>query len=151
MSSGIKTTLSAGLAQSFSERLYQGTRRGLAAAGIRLKDEIIHRVPVNTGRLRKSIRLHLNNTDAIVLTDVAYAPHLEYGTSAHSSPIGSADFIESIKDWGKKKGLTDEHIQATIWAIRKHGTKPKPFFRPAFEATKQELIAILRREAIGWR
>ena len=53
----------------------------LEEAGALVAGEAKTRTPVNTGRLRNSIEYRVTEDDAIIGTNVEYAPYVEYGTS----------------------------------------------------------------------
>lgn len=91
-----------------------------------------------------------------------YGPYVEYGTRPHWTPIKPIyDWLyRKRKDLGikitskKKTTLKDGNTYnvsllsvaiAIIKNIKKHGTKAKPFLRPAFYLVKSQLNEILKK------
>ena len=63
--------------------------RALLASALRIETEAKQRCPVDTGRLRSSIRSDVDETklEGQVWTNVKYAPFVEFGTSKqHAQP-----------------------------------------------------------------
>jgi hypothetical protein len=112
--------------------------------------------PVDQGQTRQSISISdehgmISGKDfpaappgaTIVGTVRANAPFTEFGTGPHKKANGSAEFVASMKDWCAKHGLK-EFTWAIIKSIRRHGTKPHPFMRPALQrATQQVNVTLL--------
>lgn len=71
-------------------------------------------------------------------TNVKYAPFVEFGTRPHTPPIAP------IKEWADRKGIAN--VGAVWAAIRKHGTKPHPFLRPAFAEKIVNLVKNIMEE-----
>ena len=70
------------------------------------------------------------------------APHAffrENGTGPHMHPEGSQEFMDAVKGWAFRKGMSEEEASKVIWAIRKRGTAKHPFAYP--------MIPILREIA----
>jgi HK97 gp10 family phage protein len=88
------------------------------------------RVPVDTGHLRRSIRVwQWNNGYTFeVGTNVFYAPYVEFGTGQRGKQTGQ----------GKKYGL---HIEYNT-DIR--GQRAQPFLYPSFDEEKREYIKRIR-------
>ena len=64
--------------------------KAVAIAALNIEREAKHRAPVDTGRLRASIRHQIdpNGLEGQVFSDVDYAPYMEFGTSrAPAQPI----------------------------------------------------------------
>lgn len=83
--------------------------------GVQLVQGAQKRSPVDTGALRRSIRLRLenNNLKAVVRTNVPYAKFVEYGTIRQKAQpymrpslrVQKAKFVNAIKNTiGVKKG-----------------------------------------------
>lgn len=119
-------------------------RRTFTVAGRKATDDFARKVqnrakvlaPVDTGRLRASIRIKRTLTfrgpSAIVGTDVEYAPHVEYGTQPH--------VIRPVH----RKALRFKVGNRVVFAkfVNHPGTKAKPFLSRALrEVAQQE----------GWR
>jgi HK97 gp10 family phage protein len=62
-------------------RIIPALQRGIHKGGYIMEREIKKRSPVDTGRLRRSIKTILGRMKATVSTNVKYAPHQEFGTS----------------------------------------------------------------------
>ena len=64
-------------------RLRKAGGNVVAAAAMNIQREAKQRTPVDTGRLRSSIRATINpeKLEAVVGTDVEYAPFVEHGTN----------------------------------------------------------------------
>lgn len=62
--------------------------------------------------------------------DAPYALFIEYGTDPH--PMSGHKLVGWVR---RKLGIKGDHAMKVAWAIankiRKHGTDPKPFLRPA--------------------
>lgn len=98
-----------------------------------LRNELVTKVPVDTGRLKNSIKTKFEGDDIIVeMND--YALYVEYGTAPH---------IIRPKD---KKSLRFKKDGKTIFAkeVNHPGTRPQPFIRPVF---KQKFIQIVAQNA----
>ncbi|MFI6979313.1 HK97-gp10 family putative phage morphogenesis protein [Embleya sp. NPDC050154] len=104
-------------------RISDGAKDAMTRTGMRMVREAQERCPVDTGRLRSSIRHSTSGSGrswtVTVGTNVNYAPHVEFGTRPHI--------------------ILPKHKRALYWkgalhpvAVVHHpGTKPKPFLRPA--------------------
>lgn len=109
-------------------------------AAVRCQTRARERCPVDTGRLRTSIRVRFLNGGlaADVYTDVLYAPFVESGTRAHNVPAAV------LAGWARRHGIP---AGAVAKAIRSLGTQAHPFLFPAWEETKGELVTELQRVA----
>lgn len=80
--------------------------------------------------------------------EVIYRAHhaawIEYGTPPH--PISGEGEAE-IRAWAKRKGLS-KYAGAIIWKIRKKGTEPKPYLRPAVAEVQMRLPELRRRRQL---
>ena len=87
------------------------------------------RCPVDTGRLRASIRttFYKDGLAAEVGTDVEYAPYVEFGTRPHWPPPGA------LSGWARRHKMPEFPV---MLKIAKYGTAPKPFLFPAWEEEK---------------
>ncbi len=112
--------------------------KGMIATGYEIHSEAVKKVPVDMGRLRTSLAVESdsNKMEVRIGTNVKYAPFVEFGTRPHTPPI------EPIQEWADRKGAD----AGAVWmSIRKHGTKPHPFLRPAFSEKVGNLIKNIRR------
>jgi len=93
--------------------------------------------PVDTGRLRNSIKLFPSSPGAIkyiLAATVDYAGDVEYGTAPH--------FVSAkeLKDWARRK-LGDENVAGAVAEkIRRVGTNAQPFMRPALLQVKENKL-----------
>lgn len=98
---------------------------------------------------------------------VYYAGWVEYGTKPHRI---NKEGEQRIREWVRRKAYAkvklgpkyytpgrkaklkytnedeekiEEMAQAIIWSIRKHGTKPHPYLRPALDRAERNFIKIL--------
>ena len=106
------------------------------------------RVPVNSGLLKRSIKLNPISYGAKEYTLVcgeAYGINVEFGTSPHYVPI------QPLKDWSKRV-LGDESAAYAIRAkIAKYGTEASPFFRPSIMEVKHFWLPRYWRDVFGAR
>lgn len=82
--------------------------------------------------------------ERIVVYRAAHSAWIEYGTPPH--PV-SEKGREEITAWAKRKGIR-EYAQAIIWKIRKKGTEPKPFLRPAVAEVRMRLPELMGRRGL---
>jgi len=59
-----------------------------------------------------------------------HAAYRERGSSPHINPEGSAEFIAEMKEWGRKRRMTEHQIFNAINNIRDNGTDAWPFMGP---------------------
>lgn len=90
------------------------------------------KAPKGNGELRRSITSSVSGLEGTVFTSLLYAPYVEYGTGLFAEKGGRKDVPWSYKD---DKG--EWHSTS--------GMKPQPFFRPAIEENKEDIIKILKR------
>lgn len=107
-----------------------------------------------TNQAGSNIRANAKETDKIerpsdtgqvdIGTAVPYAPYVEDGTGAHSSPEGHDQFVEDLKDWFRREFNMDPEAPegfAPFWGLYEHivknGTRAQPFVTPSFDPTNQ--------------
>jgi len=93
--------------------------------------------PVDTGRLRNSIKLFPSLPGSIkylLVATVNYAGDVEYGTSPH---VVSA---KELKSWARRKLGDEDAAGAVAEKIRRLGTNAQPFMRPALEQVKNKKV-----------
>ena len=96
--------------------------------------------PKDTGDLMRSITSRLKGKEGIVKTDLEYAKHVIYGTSAHTITVKNKKVLSDINSGStKKKGA----IFGT--KVRHPGTKPNNFPARALNQIKGELPAIVKK------
>lgn len=81
-------------------------------------------------------------------TAMPYAGYVEYGTGPHRTGDKSDQFLDSIKEWCHKKGI--ENVWGVIRSIRKHGTRPQPFIRPAWDRLHGQSIEFVKNKVQGY-
>lgn len=93
---------------------------------------------VDTGRLRSSIspavEISGQRVLGIVGSNVKYAPFVELGTKPHYPPLAA------LEKWANRHGISAYLVQR---GIGQHGTKARPFLKPAFEANIQRIFNLL--------
>lgn len=88
---------------------------------------------VVTGQLRRSITAEVKGNQASALTNVSYAPYVEYGTGIY------AEKGDGRKDrWCYQ--TADGEWHSTL------GQPPQPFMRPALYNNKDKIMDILKAE-----
>lgn len=109
------------------------------------------RVPVDMGQLKQSI----GNTDAtinlnrsVIFANTNYAANVEFGTGSKvkvpsgfeklaskfkDKGVGNFDdFLDSIREWCKRKGIDQKLAYVIASSILKRGIKPQPYFIPSY-------------------
>jgi phage gpG-like protein len=97
--------------------------------------DAVERCPVDTGRLRQSLKIiKTDDKEAIVGTNVDYAPHVEYGTRKMIKAHGQHKVTDPVTKWEAK---------------RKRGAvgQTMPFLRPAVYFNRDKIKKIIK-EAI---
>jgi HK97 gp10 family phage protein len=127
------------------------------------------RAPVNYGQLRQSIgnttaRVGFNRS--FVFANAPYSPFVEFGTGARvkvpkgfeqlasqfkGRQSGNFDtFLDSIRDWCKKKGIDEKLAYVIAVSILRKGITPQPFLIPAYligaNTYGKKLVTALDRE-----
>ena len=97
-----------------------------------LEAEAKKKSPKGNGELRRSITSKVENLEGTVFTPLLYAPYIEYGTGLFAENGGRKDVPWSYQD---EKGE---------WHSTR-GMKPQPFFRPALDENREEILNILKR------
>jgi len=90
-----------------------------------LLSEMQARVPVDTGELRSSLTVKVEQNRVLVGPTAAYAPYVEFGTKPHEIKPKNAGGVLVFNVGGRK-----------VFAkkVNHPGTKAQPFVRPAYEA-----------------
>lgn len=128
------------------------------------------KAPVNYGQLKQSIghtTARVGYNKSFVFANAPYAPFVEFGTGAKVSipkgfeqlasqfkgkGSGNFDaFLDSIKDWCRKKGIDEKLAYIIAVSILKTGVKAQPFLIPSYLQNipiyKKRLLTALDREA----
>lgn len=131
---------------SIPDEIIQGTADLIVEAALEIDARAKVAVPVDTGRLRSSIRpVFRNGLAGEVGTNVKYAKFIEYGTgplgamtNEQALPPGyvhGPTFTppsEKLKGWSKRHGGNDAGAYNIAKAIKmKGGAKARPFLGPA--------------------
>lgn len=108
--------------------------KAMFGISVRLQNELILTCPVDTGRLRSSIKVKTTN-EGLLIWMVDYGKFIEFGTPPH------------IIKPTTKKALKFKSGKNIVFAkkVRHPGTRPQPFIRTAI-ATK--LANIIKEEII---
>ena len=108
----------------------------LAKACSLLVAEAVKKAPKGNGELRRSIKFKIENTDdeiiGVVYSNLLYAPYVEYGTGKEAENNGGRQDVP----WHYQ---TDDGK----WHSTR-GMKPQPYFRPALDENRNEIIRILK-------
>lgn len=94
-----------------------------------IENEAKRNCPVDTGQLRESIRSEVERNEAVVGTNLEYAPYVEYGTGVYAA---GGDGREDPWTYCDAEG----NWHTTI------GQMPQPFLEPAYEASKDKIDKI---------
>ncbi len=93
--------------------------------------------PVDTGRLRNSIKLFPTSSGAakyMLAATVEYAGDVEFGTAPHFVSV------KELKDWARRKLGDESKAGAVADKIRRFGTNAQPFMRPALMQVKENKL-----------
>ncbi len=120
------------------------TRQALRKAGAIVRDEMKVLAPVETGELRRSVRVMAGKTRTRTKTAVFVGISGRQGPLAHLIEFGSAAHTIATKN---KRVLHDRASGKFFGKVVKHpGTPARPFVRPAADAKASEVIATLAQE-----
>ena len=120
-------------------------RNTVNESALNIQREAKKACPVDTGRLRSSIRpvFFADGMAADVGTDVEYAANVEFATKPHMPPSGA------LSGWAKRQLGNEGAAYAVALKIKESGTVAKPFLFPAFEQERpkfeRRLKSILRK------
>ena len=95
--------------------------------------------PVDTNRLRNSIRPTIEPTRAMIGPHTSYAAFVEFGTRPHWAPRGA------LQPWARRHGFPagaagDDLVRR---AIARRGTRAQPYMQPALEDSRADIEAFL--------
>ncbi|WP_457556329.1 hypothetical protein [Candidatus Pyrohabitans sp.] len=134
----VEVELNEGVAEEWLEKLDAGLD-DLADFIFERSQELVAQQSTDTGALLKSGRVERGFLKKEVVYDAAYAAFIEYGTEPHMPPV------EPLKRWAKRHGMDEKAGWAIAMKIKKEGTEPKPFLRPAFDEGAARAKEIIRR------
>jgi len=119
--------------QRMTDTMCSGMLEKALVAGLTLTANTAkEKAPYRTGNLRRSIHVGdvastSRSASAMVGTNVVYAKYLEYGTG-----------IFAVRGDGRKKPWRFKGAFGWRWT---RGIKPRPFMRPAWDATRKAVVA----------
>jgi hypothetical protein len=124
----------------FLNEIQERLERALPRIANRIQTELILACPVDTGRLRNSIKVK-STSQGIIIWMVDYGRFVEFGTPPHtieaknkkalSFEVGK---IERLS--GKKKGKT----MVVVKKVRHPGTRPNPFVRNTIQTKLRKIV-----------
>lgn len=106
------------------------TQRVLIEAANFILAEMEARVPVDSGDLRRSLRIKIEGDRIIIGPDTPYASYVEFGTKPHQIKPKKPGGVLVFNAGGQK-------VYARV--VNHPGTKAQPFVRPAFDAWAKSL------------
>ncbi|MBU0975093.1 hypothetical protein KKD03_05340 [Patescibacteria group bacterium] len=120
-----------------NKEILEKLKKVLFRAMIDMQKIAKQKCPVDTGRLRNSIKLFPSSPGAvkyILAATVEYAGDVEFGTAPH--------FVSSkeLRDWAKRKLGDESAAGAVAEKIRRAGTNAQPFMRPALMQVKENKL-----------
>jgi len=92
------------------------------------------------GQLLQSITKQVSSTKAVIGTNDAKAPHIEFGTRPHAAPISA------LQGWADRHGIP---VGAVWMSIKRKGTKAQPFLLPALLKNVKKIIAVFAKNNIN--
>jgi hypothetical protein len=107
---------------------------------VRIQNELILACPVDTGRLRNSIKVRAEG-NTLIIWMVDYGKFVEFGTPPHLIRPSSkqalkfeAGKVERLKKRGKEKDIVFAK------AVKHPGTRPNPFIRNTIQTKIRKII-----------
>lgn len=117
-------------------------RKFVARSANQIRSEIVQRTPVDTGRLRASVAVAIEDEGltGIIGSNVQYAPHVEFGTRPHHPPLAA------LQPWAQRHGFPEGKKGAYLVAraISRKGTKPRVMFQRGLAAAQPFIDAEAR-------
>lgn len=119
----------------------------------------------NEGNLKNSIRPIYGNMSVSVVASASYAAYIEFGTRKYAAqyvatlpnewkdlamqakgPGGGTfkQFIESLKEWARKKGIPEDRVYPIALKILTEGIRPRPFLYPSVNKYRKQLTDDLK-------
>lgn len=100
--------------------------QALNTACLLVENEAKQNCPVGTGELRNSISHEVEGNEAVVGTNVFYAPYVEYGTGLFAAAGNGRQ-----TPWSYQDAKGEWHTTT--------GQKPQPFLNPALDANREAI------------
>lgn len=103
--------------------------------------------PVDTGRFRASIKHQVEHTQAIVGSNVEYAPFIEFGSRPHWPPRGA------LQPWARRHGFPpglegDFLVRQTI---ARRGTRARHVFQRALDHSRGTINGFIEEMKLAIR
>lgn len=117
----------------------KANQKALLKSAIIVHAEAVSRAPTNKtvglgGQLKGSITRALTKDNAVVGTNVEYAPYVEFGTRPHTITAKGKGLSDGVNFFGK--------------TVNHPGTKAQPFLLPALTGNIKRIIEFFRQEGI---
>ena len=127
-----------GLEQVLASMNYQEIVAGplhdfLLRSGLTVEAESKQLAPVDTGRLRASIKTEVEPLKATIAPTVHYGAAVEFGSRPHMPPVAA------LQPWARRHGGGSGLPWALAIWISKHGTKPHPYMVPGADAALPQI------------
>lgn len=95
--------------------------------------------PSDLRQLAGSLNKQVSAKNAVVGTNIEYAPYVEFGTRPHAAPISA------LQGWADRHGIP---VGAVWMSIKKKGTKAQPFLLPSLTGNIRKIIAVFAKNNI---
>ena len=155
--------------QSHKKKTESEVDKLLEINGRKIQLKARQRVGKDLGGLGQSIHVDFPKHKAEISANVFYAFYREFGTgskvivpsgyeslAAEGKKLGKRgnwkQFIESIKDWCKRKGIDEKYAYPIALKIYRVGSEPKPFLIPSYEEGKVQFVKDLKKylDEVRW-
>jgi HK97 gp10 family phage protein len=141
----------------FGQRGAEITADVIQATAMQVNTEAKQQAPANYGKLRQSIINNVSDHGLRVAIEVGvkYGAFVEFGTGVYvqvpaelqqealkfkGMKTGSfSDFLKTIEDWCKRKGISEDAAYPIAMSILKKGVKPQPYLYPAYVKYRKEI------------
>lgn len=126
--------------RNLSKKAASRIKKQTSRSALKIETDAKDKCPVDTGRLRASIQTKIteNGFVAIIMSDVRYAPTVEYGREAGSMPP-----IEELEGWAQRHNIKNAYVVAR--KIGEKGTDAQPFLKPAFEDEEDNYVSKVKK------
>jgi len=110
-----------------------------------VRDGMIN-APVDTGRLRSSITASIEADEetiqGVVGSNLAYAPHMEFGTGTFAGKSPHYPPAAALDVWAQRHGFSSGAVVARIIG-RRGGLAPRKYLTNALEANRAQVTATI--------